>query len=170
MMHKINSKNIIDGVSKDPRIGEGYNNPSFGFGGYCLPKDTAQLSSEFKDIEHPLIESILKSNASRKSIISREIIQKDAKSIGIYRIVMKKNSDNFRESSTLEVLKGIKKHNQKITIYEPNIKTDTFMGFKINNDIKKFKHSSDIIVANRLTNDLDDVKHKIFSRDIFNEN
>ena len=165
--NNLNTKNIIEGVSLDSRIGHYYNNPSFGYGGYCLPKDTKQLLSSFKDIPQKLIEATINSNQIRKQYLIDELINKKPGNIGIYRLIMKTGSDNFRYSAILDVLKGLKQKNINIIIYEPSFKEDSFENIKVVKDLDNFKSISDIIVANRAEPLLDDVREKIFTRDIF---
>ena len=165
---KLNTKNIIDSLSLDPRIGSSYNNPSFGYGGYCLPKDTKQLLANYKDTPQKLMEAIIESNALRKEFIADKVVKMRPKVVGIYRLIMKEGSDNFRESSIQEVLKLIASRGIKIIIFEPLVKVDIFDEFKVVNDFKDFSLQSDIILANRLNNELNSVSDKIFTRDIFN--
>ena len=165
---KLNTKNIIDSLSLDPRIGSGYNNPSFGYGGYCLPKDTKQLSVNFKNSSKKLIDAIIKSNKFRKKFIAEEIIKLDPKIVGIYRVTMKEGSDNFRESSVQEVIKIISSRNIKILIYEPLIQSNYFNGFEVVKDFEKFANNSKLIIANRVNSDLRFVMDKVYTRDIFN--
>ena len=166
----LNSEAIINGVSLDERIGSYYNNPSFGYGGYCLPKDTKQLLANFKDIPQDLITSIISSNIKRKNFIADYILEKNPKVIGFYRLVMKKNSDNSRYSSVLGVINRVRESKSEIIIYEPNTRDVSFEGLEIIKNIESFKDRSDLIVANRLDDELLDVKDKVFSRDIFKEN
>ena len=168
----MNSKKIIEGICLDERIGNGYNNPSFGFGGYCLPKDTRQLDEDFGDIPNPLISSIPDSNLARAKILSDCILEDKPNYIGMYRLIMKKDSDNFRSSSILNIFYEIKKQNpnQEIIIYEPLIKAEEFMGSKVIKDLELFFKNSDIIVANRVDERLQKINKKVFTRDIFNEN
>ena len=165
-MKNLNTKDIIDGVCLDPRIGNHYNNPSFGYGGYCLPKDTKQLLANYKDVPQNMIEAIVKSNYTRKKHIADMILEKKPNVVGIYRLTMKSNSDNFRASAIQGIIK-ILSDNTKIIIYEPTLKDDTFEGFKVEHDLDKFKEISDVIVVNRIDNDLTDVKDIIYTRDIF---
>ena len=166
----LNSEDIINGVSMDERIGNHYNNPSFGYGGYCLPKDTKQLLANFEDIPQDIINSVISSNNKRKKFIADQILMKKPKVIGFYKLAMKKDSDNSRSSSVIDVIDIVKESKSEIIIYEPNIDEVSFNGFKIENNIEKFKDRSDLIVANRLDDELIDVKVKVFSRDIFKEN
>lgn len=163
----LNTDNIIDAVCLDDRIGNFYNNPSFGYGGYCLPKDTKQLKANYKDIPENLITAIVNSNSTRKEHIAKEILNKKLSIIGIYKLSMKKNSDNFRSSAILDIIDILIKENQKVIIYEPQMKEDYYKGCKIINDIKEFKKMSSIIVANRLENDLKDIMKKVYTRDLF---
>jgi UDPglucose 6-dehydrogenase len=166
----LNSRNIIKGISMDPRIGDYYNNPSFGYGGYCLPKDVMELSESLKEFDLPLIKNIIKSNNLRKKIISKEILKIKQKNIGIFRLAMKSGSDNFREASVLEIVKSLKINNKNLTIFEPSINRNTFLGIKIDNDLKRFIDRNELIIANRLDDNLQNVKKVIFSRDLFNIN
>ena len=169
IQHQINPRNVIDGVCHDPRIGEGYNNPSFGYGGYCLPKDTKQLLANYQDSPQYLIEAIVNSNSARKDFIAENIIQHNPKKVGIYRLVMKEGSDNIRESSIQGVIKRIKAKGVEVIIYEPLIQEPEFFHSKLV-DLNTLKESSDIILSNRMHSDLEDVKDKVFTRDLFNEN
>jgi len=166
-MKKLNTKDIIDGVSLDPRIGNYYNNPSFGYGGYCLPKDTKQLLANYKDIPEDLIGAIVRSNDTRKHHIAKMILKKKPNVVGVYRLTMKSDSDNFRSSAIISVIKILKESNVDIMIYEPTIKGNTFLGFEIVHDLKLFKDLSDVILVNRTDKNLDDVKDIIYTRDIF---
>jgi len=163
----LNTKDIIQGVGLDPRIGTHYNNPSFGYGGYCLPKDTKQLLANYKDIPQNLIEAIVNSNKTRKEFITDEILQKKPEVVGIYRLTMKSGSDNFRSSAIQDIIKNLKAENQKIIIYEPTLNEDEFNGCKIVNNLEKFKNISSVIMANRLETKLMDVKEKVYTRDLF---
>lgn len=164
---QLNTKNIIEGVGLDPRIGNNYNNPSFGYGGYCLPKDTKQLLANYKDVPQNLIEAIVKSNTTRKEFIVEDILSKKPKTVGIYRLTMKKNSDNFRASAIQDIIRGLKANNQKIIIYEPTIEDNEFNGCKVVKNIKDFKNESTIIMANRIEDSLLDIKEKVYTRDLF---
>ena len=167
--NKLNSKDIILGVSEDPRIGNFYNNPSFGYGGYCLPKDTKQLKSNFKDVKNSIISSIVSSNDLRKSYIAQTIIDLKPKTLGIFKLAMKSGSDNFRSSSILDICKIIQKNSSiKICIYEPSIKNNYFDNYFVETSIEVFKKNADIILTNRDSDELHDVKDKVFTRDIFN--
>ena len=166
----LSSKDIINGVSMDDRIGNHYNNPSFGYGGYCLPKDTKQLQANFKDIPQDLIASVITSNAKRINFIADYILQKRLRVIGFYKLSMKKDSDNSRYSSVLGVINRVKESKSEIIIYETNSCNVSFEGIEVVNNIESFKDRSDLIVANRLDDELIDVKVKVFSRDIFEEN
>ena len=164
---QLNTKNIIEGVGLDPRIGNNYNNPSFGYGGYCLPKDTKQLLANYKDVPQNLIEAIVKSNTTRKEFIVEDILNKRPKTVGIYRLTMKKNSDNFRASAIQDIIRGLKANNQKIIIYEPTIEDNEFNGCKVVKNIQDFKNESTIIMANRIEDSLLDIKEKVYTRDLF---
>ena len=166
----LNSNNIINAISLDPRIGNQYNNPSFGYGGYCLPKDSKQLSASFGDVPHPLIKSIQESNFYRKKQIALEILSFKPDVIGVYRLVMKSGSDNFRESAILDVINILKESKTKIIIYEPNISDSKFIDIEVVPDINDFVSESDVIIANRLDEETDKFKDKIFSRDLYREN
>ena len=171
MVNNLNVANIIEGVSSDPRIGRGYNNPSFGYGGYCLPKDTKQLLANYKKVPQVLIEAIIDSNSSRKDFISEQIALNDLKTIGFYRLVMKANSDNFRTSAVIGIMERLKKKGMEIIIYEPLIQDENlFNDFELFTDIEEFKARSDLIVTNRKSSELDDVESKLFTRDVFGEN
>lgn len=163
----LDTKDIIDGVCLDPRIGTHYNNPSFGYGGYCLPKDTKQLLANYRDVPQNLIEAIVKSNATRKEFIVDDVLKRKPKIVGIYRLTMKTGSDNFRASAIQDVIKGLKGNNQKIIIYEPTWNKTEFNGCKIINDLNEFKQKSSLIMANRLDDNLKDVKEKVYTRDLF---
>ena len=161
----LNTKNIIEGICLDPRIGANYNNPSFGYGGYCLPKDTKQLLANYKDVPQNIIEAVVKSNETRKEHIVNMILAKNPKIVGIYRLTMKSNSDNFRASAILDIITKLKEKNINIIIYEPTIKD--YYDIRVENDIEKFKKITDIIVANRYSSVLDDIKEKVYTRDLF---
>lgn len=163
----LSSRDIIKGVCLDPRIGDQYNNPSFGYGGYCLPKDTKQLLANYKDVPQNLIEAIVNSNKTRKDFITEEIIKTKPQVVGIYRLTMKTGSDNFRASAIQDIIKNLRANNIKVIIYEPTLDQKEFDGFEIVNDIQEFKRNSSIILANRQENILEDVKEKVYTRDLF---
>ncbi len=167
MENKLETFNLISGISEDPRIGNFYNNPSFGYGGYCLPKDTRQLLANYKNIPQNIIQAIVDSNSTRKDFIVQEILKFKPKKIGIYQLAMKAGSDNFRSSSILSIIKRIKKYNIPMIIYEDQISDKSFNGVNVEKDIKIFKNSCDLILTNRITDDLSDVVDKVFTRDLF---
>ncbi|WMY95825.1 MAG: nucleotide sugar dehydrogenase [Arsenophonus sp.] len=169
-IHKLNTRKIIEGVAHDPRIGMYYNNPSFGFGGYCLPKDTKQLVASYNNIPNNLIKAIVKSNYTRKNFIAKIIINKNPKTVGIYRLIMKSGSDNFRTSSIKNIMNKLRNNGIKIIIYEPFIKKNFFLQYKVINDLKYFKKKCDIILANRIVAELKNIKEKIYTRDLFGNN
>lgn len=163
----LNTKQIIDGISLDPRIGSHYNNPSFGYGGYCLPKDTKQLLANFANVPNDIISAIVTANQTRKDFIAEQIIDKKPQTAGIFRLTMKANSDNFRQSSIQSVMKKLRGEGIDVIIYEPTLTVDKFNGFKVVNDFDRFKKISDVIIANRYNSCLDDVKQKVYTRDLF---
>ena len=164
----LNSKDIISGVGLDPRIGTHYNNPSFGYGGYCFPKDTKQLRANFKNVPNNLIGAIVESNDTRKDFITNQILASKPKIVGIYRLIMKTGSDNFRSSAIQGIIERLNKNGVEIVVYEPVLDDDSFDGFKVIKDIAEFKNMVDIIVANRLEDSIKDVEDKVYTRDIFN--
>ena len=166
----LDSKSIIDGVCLDERIGNGYNNPSFGYGGYCLPKDTKQLLANFEDIPQTLIESIVSSNETRKDFIADEILKSNPKVVGLYRLTMKEGSDNFRSSAIQGIMKRINAKGIKMVIYEPSLKTNKFNNLDVLSSLEEFKNISDIILANRFSEDLTNFSKKVFTRDLYREN
>ncbi len=167
LSRNLDSRNIISGVCLDPRIGQFYNNPSFGYGGYCLPKDTKQLLANYKEVPQNLMQAIVKSNATRKDFIAEQILKKNPNTVGLYRLVMKKGSDNFRTSSIQGIMKRIKARGIDVVVYEPNLAVDRFYNSPVIKDLNAFKSMADVIVANRLSDDLLDVTQKVFTRDLF---
>jgi UDPglucose 6-dehydrogenase len=166
----IQGKSIINGVCLDERIGDGYNNPSFGYGGYCLPKDTKQLLANYDQVPQNLIQAIVSSNVTRKDFVAEEILKQNPEVVGFYRLVIKEGSDNFRSSAIQGIMKRIKAKGIEVVIYEPSLYEQTFFGSRVIEDIDEFKQYSDIIVANRRSEILEDVHAKCFSRDLFGDN
>jgi UDPglucose 6-dehydrogenase len=170
-IHNLNSKHIIEGVGLDPRIGLYYNNPSFGYGGYCLPKDTKQLKANFRDVPNAIITAIVESNSTRKDFIAKSIANKNPQIVGVFRLIMKSDSDNLRTSSIQGVIRRIKKRNIRVVIYEPFLTEkgkDEFLGVKIIESLVEFKKISDVIITNRMMDELNDVSDKVYTRDLFN--
>lgn len=167
LANSLNTKNIIEGVCLDERIGEGYNNPSFGYGGYCLPKDTKQLLANYEHVPQTLIKAIVDSNTTRKEFIASEILKYNPKVVGFYRLVMKAESDNFRSSAIQGIMKRIKAKGLKVIVYEPSLEDNYFFGSRVVNNLSDFMSQSDLVVCNRHSSELDIINHKVFTRDVF---
>ena len=163
----LDTKMIIEGVGLDPRIGTHYNNPSFGYGGYCLPKDTKQLLANYQNVPNDIIKAIVDSNKTRKEFIAHQVMARDPQTVGIYRLTMKAHSDNFRQSSIQDVMKLLRGEGVRVVIYEPTLKETTFAGYPVISDLNAFKQMSDVIIANRYSSKLEDVRQKLYTRDIF---
>ena len=166
-MFALSSRQIIDGVGLDPRIGSHYNNPSFGYGGYCLPKDTKQLLANFSNVPQNLIQAIVDSNSTRKDFIANKVLELHPKTVGIYRLIMKTNSDNFRASSIQGVIERIKEAGVDVVVFEPDLAEHEFLHSRVIKDLEEFKHISDVIVANRKSKELKNVEHKVYTRDLY---
>ncbi|GAB3794107.1 nucleotide sugar dehydrogenase [Virgibacillus kimchii] len=166
-MKGLNAQQIVEGIGHDPRIGDHYNNPSFGYGGYCLPKDTKQLLANFDGVPNNIIQAIVDANSTRKDHVAEQIMKQNPKTVGIYRLTMKTDSDNFRQSAIQGVIERLKENRVDIVIYEPSLKEDTFEGFKVIQDFEAFKNTADVIVANRLSDELKEVREKVYTRDLF---
>lgn len=166
-MNGLNPQQIIEGIGLDPRIGTHYNNPSFGYGGYCLPKDTKQLRANFANIPNSIISAIVDANDVRKGFIVSDIMSEKPKTVGIYRLTMKQGSDNFRQSAIQDIMKGVREEGAEVVIYEPTLKEKVFEGYQVENDLSVFKEKADIIVANRNSEELSDVSPKLYTRDLY---
>lgn len=169
MGNGLDSRQIIEGVGLDPRIGSHYNNPSFGYGGYCLPKDSKQLLANYSNVPQNLIAAVVEANRTRKDVIAEDTLSRRPQVVGIYRLVMKAGSDNFRQSAVQGVMKRLKAKGVEVVVYEPALPDERFFGSRVIRNLAAFKAEADVIVANRLTTDLDDVTDRVFTRDLFRE-
>ena len=163
----LNTKNIIEGVCMDKRIGMAYNNPSFGYGGYCLPKDTKQLLANYADVPNNLIRAIVEANSTRKDYITQQILRRKPEIVGVYRLTMKAGSDNFRQSSIQGVMRRLRGEGVKLIIFEPTYDKKMFSGIEVYKSLEEFKEKADLVIANRLTEELDDIREKVYTRDLF---
>ena len=169
-LKNLDTKQIIEGISLDPRIGNYYNNPSFGYGGYCLPKDTKQLLANYKDIPNDIITAVVNSNNTRKKFIVNQILSGKPKTVGIYRLIMKHGSDNFRYSAIHSIISSLQKNGVKVVVYEPTLSLDVFNECPVEHNLIAFKKSSDLVLCNRMDDDLLDIVDKVYTRDLFNIN